>query len=80
MRGALNSIYDPLNNSGLIISFFLGNYLSCMDQAKTLLVGPIIFIGIMFLLPESPEFLENKNKKKVLTFEKMITFQKNTKF
>ncbi|XP_055308694.1 facilitated trehalose transporter Tret1-like isoform X2 [Sitodiplosis mosellana] len=64
MRGALNSIYDPFNNIGIIISFFIGNYLSCIDQAKTLLIGPIIFISIMFLLPESPEFLANRNKQK----------------
>ncbi|XP_031623610.1 facilitated trehalose transporter Tret1-like [Contarinia nasturtii] len=66
-RGCLNSILDPANNVGLIISFFTGNYLCCVDQAKTLMIGPIIFISIMFLLPESPEYLSKRNKQKEAT-------------
>ncbi|XP_031623912.1 facilitated trehalose transporter Tret1-like [Contarinia nasturtii] len=64
VRAFMNSMYDPSYNFGVIISFFMGNYLSCIDQAKTLLIGPIIFITIMFLLPESPEYLSNRNKQK----------------
>lgn len=65
IRGALNSIYDPLCNSGTIISFFLGNYLNWVDQVKAQLVVPIIFMIAMCLLPESPEYLTNRNKEKV---------------
>lgn len=65
MRGALNSLYDPSYNLGVIISFFMGNYLSWLDQAKTQLIVPIIFIIVLFLLPESPEFWAKKNKEKV---------------
>lgn len=68
MRGALNSIYDPLNNFGLIISFFLGNYMNWLDQAKVQIIVPIIFMILMFFIPESPEYLTNRNKVKVGIF------------
>lgn len=65
VRGALNSLYDPSYNCGVIISFFLGNFLSGLDHAKASLIGPVIFMIIMFLLPESPEYWSNRNKAKV---------------
>lgn len=65
VRGALNAISNPLYNSGLIISFFLGNHLSCADQAKVQLIVPVVFLISMFFFPESPEFWTNKNKDKV---------------
>lgn len=65
VRGALNAISNPLYNSGLIISFFLGNILNCADQAKVQLIVPVIFLLSMFFFPESPEFWANKNKEKV---------------
>lgn len=65
MRGALNSLYDPLNNLGIILSFFLANYMDWLDQVKVQLIVPIIFMVAMFFLPESPEYLTNRNKKKV---------------
>ncbi|XP_055296382.1 facilitated trehalose transporter Tret1-like isoform X2 [Sitodiplosis mosellana] len=64
MRGALNSLYDPMNNLGIIISFFLGNNLNWLDQVTAQLIAPIIFMIIMFLIPESPEYLTNRNKDK----------------
>ncbi|XP_031623102.1 uncharacterized protein LOC116340647 [Contarinia nasturtii] len=64
IRGALNSIYDPSSNLGMIFSFFLGNFLNWLDQAKAQVIVPIIFMIIMFLLPESPEYLKNRNKEK----------------
>lgn len=71
VRGALSSLYDPSYNSGIIVSFFLGKYLNYIDQAKVQLLIPIIFILILFLLPESPEFWDKKNKQKVShTFKK----------
>ncbi|XP_055296383.1 facilitated trehalose transporter Tret1-like [Sitodiplosis mosellana] len=64
VRGALNSLYDPSFNLGIIISFALGNYLSCLDQAKVQLIIPLIFMLAMFLLPESPEYWSNRNNEK----------------
>lgn len=74
VRGALNSLYDPLYNFGVIISFYLGNLLSCLDHARAQLIGPAIFCLFMFLLPESPEYWSNRNKEKVMVnflFRKM---------
>lgn len=65
VRGALNSLFDPLNNLGCVVSFFLGNWLSWLDQAKVQLIAPIIAIIILFLLPESPAYLTIQNKEKV---------------
>lgn len=65
VRAALNSVYDPCFNSGLIVTFFLGSYLSCLDQAKVQLIPSIIFLIILFFLPESPEFWSSRNKEKV---------------
>lgn len=64
IRGALNAISNPLYNSGLIISFFLGNIMNCADQGKIQLIVPVIFLFSMFFFPESPEFWANKNKDK----------------
>lgn len=58
-------MYDPSFNLGIIISFALGNYLSCLDQAKVQLIIPVLFMFVMFLLPESPEYWSNRNKEKV---------------
>lgn len=65
VRGALNSLYDLFSNSGTIISFFLGNYLSMLDQVKTQLIVPIIFLIVMYFLPESPEYWVRNRKEKV---------------
>lgn len=65
VRGALNSLFDPSYNSGTIISFFLGNYLSGLDQAKTQLIGPVIFTIAMFLFPETAEFYGKRNEEEV---------------
>lgn len=65
VRGALNSMYDPFNNSGIIISYLLGNYLNCVDQAKMQLIPLVIFIVVAFLLPESPEFMVQMDKAEV---------------
>lgn len=62
VRGIFYSMFDPFYNIGVIISFVLGNYLSCLDQAKMQLIIPIISLLIFFILPESPEFLAKKNK------------------
>ncbi|XP_031623613.1 facilitated trehalose transporter Tret1-like [Contarinia nasturtii] len=64
VRGFLNSIYDPGYNLGVIISFFIGNYLSCLNQAKIQLIVPIIFMIAMFLLPDSPEYWQKRQKEK----------------
>lgn len=48
-----------------MISYFMGNYLSCLDQAKAQLVVPVLFMIIMFFLPDSPEFWANKDEDKV---------------
>lgn len=66
VRGALNSIWDPFNNSGIIISYLLGNYFNFVDQAKMQLIIPIIFMIVAFFLPESPEFWARKNNEKVM--------------
>lgn len=80
VRGALNSLYDPSNNLGIIISFSLGNYLSCMDQAKVQLIMPVAFTIFTFWLPESPEFWITKNKEKVSkVFDSFNLIQLNLK-
>lgn len=74
IRGALSSIYDPAFNFGIIVSFILGKYLNCMDQVKVQIIIPIIFMVIMFLLPETPEFWTKQNKDKVsrnISFNRM---------
>lgn len=64
-RGALNSLSDPSYNLGIITSFFLGNYLNCLDQAKIQLIMPVIFVIVLFFLPESPEYWITRRKEKV---------------
>lgn len=68
VRGALSSLYDPLYNIGIILSYFMANYLNCLDQAKVQLIIPGIFVVILFFLPESPEFWIRKNVDKVLSY------------
>lgn len=65
VRSSLLSIYDPMNNSGTLLSFFLGNYLSHLDQARTYLIMPIIFSIIWFFLPELPEFWIKRGQREV---------------
>lgn len=65
VRGALNSIYDPSYNTGIIFAFVLGNYSDYNDQAKFQLILPIIFILILTQLPESPEYLRKQQNDKV---------------
>lgn len=65
VRGALNALYDPSFNFGMIVSFFLGNNLNWLEQAKLQLTVPVIFTIIIFFLPESPEFWRQRNNDKV---------------
>lgn len=60
VRGALSALYDTSLNIGLIISFFVGNSLNALNQAKVYLIMPTIFILLLFLFPESPEYLKKK--------------------
>ncbi|XP_055306806.1 facilitated trehalose transporter Tret1-like, partial [Sitodiplosis mosellana] len=64
VRGSLNALFDLFSNTGVILSFSLGNYLSWMDQAKVQLIPPTIAIIILFFLPESPEYWIKRNKEK----------------
>lgn len=65
MRGALNSLYDPSYNIGVVVSYFLGSQLTLVDQAKTQLILPTIFLIIQFILHEPPEFYVKQNDGKV---------------
>lgn len=65
VRGALNSLYDPSFNLGIISTFIVGRLLPCMTQAKIQLIPTAIFAIALFFLPESPEHLRNRNKRKV---------------
>lgn len=67
VRGSLASLYDLSLNFGLIISFLLGNYLSTLDQAKLYLIMPIVSIIVLFLFPESPEYLKKNGLEDVCT-------------
>lgn len=67
VRGSLISFYDPLFNLGTFVSFVLGNYLSCMTQVKVQLIPQLIFLIVLFFLPESPVFLQARNKKDVIS-------------
>lgn len=58
--------------SGIIISFLLGSRLSCSDQAKVQLIASIICIIVLYLLPESPEFLIKRNKIEVNIIEMLL--------
>lgn len=73
VRGALNALGDPSYNTGLMLSYFLGSHLNCINQAKFHLIIPIVFIILLFLLPESPEFWINRKNKKV-TYEHEYCF------
>lgn len=77
VRGALNSLYDLFSNSGTIISFFLGNYLTMLDQVKTQLIVPIIFLVVMSFLPESPEYWVRNRKEKVRMSVTHVSFFPN---
>lgn len=65
MRGALNCIYDPINMTGTIIAYFLGNILSCTDQIKIQLIPPALFFIALLFVKESPEYWKKRNKLKV---------------
>lgn len=78
VRGALNSLFDPSYNIGIISSFFLGNYLNSLDQAKAQLVVPAIFMVLMFVFPETPEFWTNKNKTNVSSSFSNFIFEGNS--
>lgn len=65
LRGALNCIYDPFYNTGVIISYLLGDILSCIDQAKIQLIPPALFFIVLFFVPESPEYWKKRNKLEV---------------
>lgn len=65
IRGALYSLYDPSYNLGVIIAFFLGNFLNCLDQLKVELLVLVIFAIVLFLFPESPEYLLKNHQEKV---------------
>lgn len=75
VRGALNSVYDPSYNTGTIVSFFLGNYFNCLDQVKVQLIVPVIFMVLMFFLPETPDYLIKRSKEKVIICNKLSSFQ-----
>lgn len=77
VRGALNSLFDPFNNIGIILSFFLGNYLSCLDQAKLQLIVPAIFLIVMFFIPETPEYWAKRNNAKVFGIWDDISVKSN---
>lgn len=60
LRGMLCSLYNPLYNMGVIIAFILGIYLNCIDQVIAQLILPIVFIFVLFLIPEAPDFLNKR--------------------
>lgn len=77
VRGSLISFYDPLFNLGTFASFMLGNYLSCMTQVKIQLIPQLIFLIALFFLPESPVFLQARNKKDVRFHRPFGVLKKN---
>lgn len=58
-------MYDPLFNSGMLFSFLLGNYFDYIDQAKIQLILPVIFVLVLFCIPESPEYYIKRDNKLV---------------
>lgn len=67
-------MYDPFLNFGCIVSFLFGNYLSGIDQAKVSLIVPCISGVILFLLPESPEYLAKRGSENVCKWKSMSSF------
>lgn len=65
VRGSLNSIMDPAMNSGVMLSFLLGKYLNVVDQAKFLLIVPVVFVALAVFMPQTPDYWVQRNKRKV---------------
>lgn len=71
VRGSLTSIYDPSYNVGILTSYILGNYFNLIDQIKIQLVVPVIFLLILWFIPESPEHHHKNNDHQVI-----VSFQR----
>lgn len=59
----MNALCEMMNSFGVICSFLLGSRLQCMDQAIVPLIPLAAFMGIMFILPDTPEYWISKNDK-----------------
>lgn len=58
------------------MSYFLGSHLDLLDQAKTQLIIPILFMVAQFMLHETPQFWMNRNNRERAI--KSYTFYKGT--
>lgn len=67
MRGMLNAMCDISENAGLIVSYLFGNWLNSLEQAKICLIVPIILVALLFIYPESPEYLIRNRNHRVCT-------------
>lgn len=47
----------------MVVSYFLGNQLNLLDQAKVQLILPLLFMSAQFMLHESPQFWMKRNDK-----------------
>lgn len=67
VRGTLGSTLILSCNSGLLLSYILGNYLSYFVIPMICMAFPVIFLIAFYFMPDTPTFFADKNKFEVLT-------------
>lgn len=65
MRGSLIACYDTAFNVGAALAYFIAKYFNLVDQAKVLLVFPVLFLVMFIGIPQTPQHLARKGDKEV---------------
>lgn len=65
IRGTLGSLLLVCSNIGLLISFVVGTYVDYSLFPRIMIVLPFIFLISFYFLPETPQYLLQKDKVKV---------------
>lgn len=72
VRGMMNSFGFLFNSFGALIAFCTAVYLDYRLQAICALIIPCLFVFVFYFVPESPIYLQNKNRIEVNICDKQI--------
>uniref|UniRef100_A0A1A9W0R8 Major facilitator superfamily (MFS) profile domain-containing protein n=1 Tax=Glossina brevipalpis TaxID=37001 RepID=A0A1A9W0R8_9MUSC len=77
-RGILGTLLIVSCNTGILLAFILGNFFTYSGVAWILSSLPLLFVTCFAFLPESPQYLINRNNTKEA--EKSLRYFRNVKY
>lgn len=78
IRGALGSFFQMFLCVGILLTYFLGSFVSWRYLSGLLAIVPIVFAGLFFLMPETPTYLlkiaDGDGAEKSLTYFRGVAY------